>query len=61
MKATVAPYQTILKARGWNIQPILWPEEEDGIRDCWLGGKTGLRRLGDRLTWTIPFPKAGVI
>ena len=51
----------MLKAKGWNIQPILSPKEEDDIRDCWLGSKTGLRRLGDRLTWTIPFPDAGVI
>lgn len=59
-----AEAQIHLQKHGWKTQPVLWPEEEDGIRDRWLGRPDGriyasreyTRRVGDHLTWKIPFP-----
>jgi hypothetical protein len=57
-----------LASRGWRSQPHIWPEEEDGIQDAWLGrsdfGPRGTkpcrRRFGDRLSWIIPLPMDGI-
>ncbi|QDS77468.1 hypothetical protein FKW77_007114 [Venturia effusa] len=47
----------VLRDSGWQFQPTLWPEEKDGIQDRWLGDQDCemQRRVGDQLTWTIPF------
>jgi len=41
--------------RGWKFQPHLWPEE---FKTSALA--VSERRIGDRLTWTIPFDTHGV-
>lgn len=48
-----------INERGIQDQPILWPEEEDGVRDCWLDRETGSGRVGDSSTWTIPLSPIG--
>lgn len=52
-----------LSSKGWKTQPTIWKEEEDDIRDAWLGrtdcrGAREIcrRRIGDSLTWQIPVP-----
>lgn len=41
--------------RGWEIRDVLWPEECPSNH-----GLSGLRRVGDKYTWVIPFNTNGI-
>jgi len=60
MNDNVGEILTVLKLKGWRSQPVLWSEEQDGVRDRWLGRSPVHRRIGDSLSWIIGFPEEGI-